>query len=73
MSWDWAHFKGEGWWAHTKRASKLSGLLLLSGLAMLLHMIVPFWQQPKCLQAESIKNKLDKSIFKDRLDKSIRK
>ena len=64
MSWDWAHFKGEGWWAHTKRASKLSGLLLLSGLAMLLHMIVPFWQQPKWLQAQSIKDSLEKSIRK---------
>jgi len=64
MSWDWAHFKVEGWWSHTKRASKLSGLLLLSGLTMMLHVIIPFWQQPKWLQAEGIKDSLEDSIRK---------
>jgi hypothetical protein len=54
MSWDWAHFKDEGWLAHTKRSAKFSGLLLLSGLAMILHMIVPFWQQPRWLSALGI-------------------
>jgi hypothetical protein len=54
MSWDWAHFKGEGWLSHTKRAAKLSGLLLLSGLAMLLHVVIPFWQQPERLQAKCL-------------------
>ena len=49
--WDWAHFKIEGWLAHTKRSLSLSGLLLLSGAAMVLHVLLPFWQQPKFLQA----------------------
>ena len=48
--WDWAHFKDEGWLSHTKRSARLSVLLLGSGLAMILHMLVPFWQQPKLLQ-----------------------
>jgi len=52
--WDWAHFKSEGWIAHTKRSAKFSGLLLLSGLTMILHMIVPFWQQPKWLCADQV-------------------
>ena len=47
---DWAHFKDEGWLAHTKRSARLALLLLVSGLAMILHMLVPFWQQPKLLQ-----------------------
>ena len=64
MSWDWSHFKVQNWWTHTKQASKLSGLLLLSGLAMLLHTLVPFWQQPKWLQAEAIKDSLEESIRK---------
>jgi hypothetical protein len=52
--WDWSHFKSEGWLAHTKRSAKFSGLLLLSGLAMVLHTIVPFWLQPKWLCADSV-------------------
>jgi len=48
--WDWAHFKNEGWVAHTKRSVRLAALLLASGAAMILHMLVPFWQQPKRLQ-----------------------
>ena len=54
MNWDWAHFKNEGWLAHTKRSAKFSGLPLLSGLAMILHMLVPFWQQPKWLCVDSV-------------------
>ena len=52
--WDWAHFKDEGWLAHTKRSARLAGLLLGSGLTMILHMLVPFWQQPKSLQREAV-------------------
>jgi len=29
-----------------------------------LHMIIPFWQQPKWLQAQAIKDGLEKSIRK---------
>jgi hypothetical protein len=52
--WDWTHFSEEGWLAHTKRSVKLTGLLLLSGFAMALHAIIPFWQQPKMLQREEV-------------------
>ncbi len=48
--WDWAHFKEEGWITHTKRSAGFAVLLLSSGLAMIFHMLVPFWQQPKVLQ-----------------------
>jgi len=54
VSWDWAHFKTEGWLAHTKRSIRLAALLLASGGAMILHMLVPFWQQPKMLQRENV-------------------
>ncbi len=62
--WDWAHFKDEGWLAHTKRSAKFSGLLLLSGLAMLLHLFVPFWQQPKWLCADSVASALCEGMEK---------
>ncbi len=52
--WDPTHLKGESWLAHTKRAAKLSTLLLFSGLAMGLHMLIPFWQQPKFLCVEGL-------------------
>ena len=52
--WDWAHFKNEGWLAHTKRSVRLAALLLASGTAMILHLLVPFWQQPKVLQREEV-------------------
>lgn len=52
--WDWSHFKELGWIAHTTRAARLSGLLILAGLAMLLHMLLPFWQQPSWLRVESV-------------------
>tara|TARA_R110002110_G_C13421280_1_gene714508 strand:+ start:1313 stop:1513 length:201 start_codon:yes stop_codon:yes gene_type:complete len=52
--WDWAHFKSEGWLAHTKRSAKFAGLLLLSGVAMVLHLLVPFWQQPGWLCANEV-------------------
>jgi adenylylsulfate kinase-like enzyme len=54
MSWDWAHFKDEGWLAHTKRSARLAALLLASGGAMILHLLVPFWQQPRKLQREEV-------------------
>ena len=56
--WDWAHFKEEGWLAHTKRSATLALLLLLSGGAMILHLLVPFWQQPKALRREEVACKL---------------
>lgn len=52
--WDWAHLKGEGWLAHSVRSAKLGSLLLLSGAAMVLHLLMPFWQQPKLLQVCSV-------------------
>jgi len=52
--WDWAHFKGEGWIAHTKRSATLVSLLLLAAGAMILHMLVPFWQQPEWLRSECV-------------------
>jgi len=52
--WDWAHFKDEGWLAHTKRSIRLAALLLASGGAMILHTLVPFWQQPKRLRRAAV-------------------
>jgi hypothetical protein len=52
--WDWSHFKDEGWLAHTKRSAGLASLLLVSGGAMILHLLVPFWQQPKWLQRSAV-------------------
>jgi len=60
--WDWAHLKEEGWVAHTQRAIKLATLLLLSGAAMVVHMVVPFWQQPKILQACEVSQALCRAI-----------
>ena len=48
--WDRAHLKGEGWLSHSKRALKLSILMIASALSLLVHMVVPFWQQPKVLR-----------------------
>ncbi len=52
--WDWNHLKGEGWLRHSMRAAQMAGLLLLSGAAMLLHVLLPFWKQPKFLRAEEV-------------------
>jgi len=60
--WDWAHFKVEGYLSHMRRSAKLSGLLLLAGLAMLLHMLVPFWQQPRWLSAYGVRDSLDSEM-----------
>jgi hypothetical protein len=60
--WDWAHLKGHGWLRHLDRAGKLTGILLLGGLAMLLHTVIPFWQQPKGLQVQGLINSLEKSL-----------
>lgn len=62
--WNWAHFKGEGWLAHSKRSIHLSGLLLLAGLAMLVHAVVPFWQQPKGLQSQCVSDTLRGALEK---------
>ena len=62
MMWDWAHFKSEGWLNHSRRSVKLAGLLLLSGLAMGLHGLVPFWQQPKRLQACAVADALCRAM-----------
>tara|TARA_Y100000034_G_scaffold99232_1_gene121811 strand:- start:34 stop:261 length:228 start_codon:yes stop_codon:yes gene_type:complete len=60
--WNWAHFSTEGWVAHSKRSAKLGALLLLSGLAMLLHLIIPFWQQPKFLRARAVSDSLCRTM-----------
>ena len=62
MSWDWSHLKGHGLLTHTIRSAKLSGLLLLSGLAMVVHMLVPFWQQPKFLQGGEVVRRIEELL-----------
>ena len=52
--WNWAHFKDTGWLAHTRQAAGLSALLLFAGMAMVLHMLVPFWQQPRGLRCDAV-------------------
>jgi hypothetical protein len=56
--WDWSHLKEEGWLSHTKRSVQLTVLLLVAGAAMVLHALVPFWQQPKFLQRCAVGCKL---------------
>ena len=58
MSWDWSHLKERGLLAHTIRSAKL----LLSGLAMVLHMLLPFWQQPKFLQGDEVVRRLEELL-----------
>ena len=58
MMWDWAHFKGEGWLAHSRRSMTLAALLLVSGAAMILHTLIPFWQQPVWLRAGAVAEEL---------------
>jgi len=52
--WNWNHLKGDGWLAHTVRSVKLCTLLLASGGALVLHILFPFWEQPKVLQVCSV-------------------
>ncbi len=56
--WDWAHFSNEGWWNHTKRSSRLAGLLILATIALVAHIVVPFWQQSKRLRVQSVVEEL---------------
>ncbi len=46
--------------------------MLLSGFAMMIHMLIPFWQQPKWLQGDSIRDTLDKSLRRQMLRKIAR-
>ena len=62
MGWNWSHLKGHGLLAHTIRSAKLSGLLLLSGLAMVVHMLLPFWQQPKFLQGAEVVRRIEELL-----------
>lgn len=66
MGWDWSHLKGESWWTHTKRSAKISSLLLISGLTMLIHMIIPLWQQPKWLRGDAVVKRLCELLEQDR-------
>jgi hypothetical protein len=52
--WDWGHFREEGWISHTKRAMWLALLLLCAGGAMVIHAVIPFWQQPRVLCVEAV-------------------
>ncbi|MAL45756.1 MAG: hypothetical protein CME98_17310 [Hyphomonas sp.] len=62
MNWNWSHLKSDGLLAHTMRSAKLSGLLLLSGLAMVVHMLLPFWQQPKFLQGGEVVRRIEELL-----------
>jgi len=52
--WNWTHLDPGGWWNHTKRGVTLSVLLIFAGSALLLHTLVPFWQQPGWLRISSV-------------------
>jgi len=56
--WDWAHFNAEGWCNHTKKSSRLVGLLVLAAAALAVHTVVPFWQQPKWLRLGAVAEEL---------------
>jgi len=60
--WDWNHLAPEGWWRHTARAFKLSLLLIMSGLTLFVHMLVPLWMQPKALQLLNVAKTIDKEM-----------
>ena len=62
--WDWAHFKAEGYLSHLRRSGKLSGRLLLASFAMIVHMLVPFWQQPKWLCADQVASIISEGMEK---------
>ena len=62
--WNWKHLKSEGWIAHTRRSVKLAMLLLASGAAMLVHILIPFWEQPKRLQVCSVANTICQEMAK---------
>jgi hypothetical protein len=62
MMWDWNHFKSEGWLSHTKRAFKLSLLLLGSAAALFIHMVVPFWMPPQSLRLLSVAEAIDREM-----------
>ena len=62
--WDWKHVKKEGWVLHTLRGIKLSALMLASEAALLLHLVIPFWQQPKVLQVCSVADTICKEMAK---------
>jgi len=57
--WDWSHFKHEGWLKHSRRAWKLSALLTVGAVGMILHALIPFWQQPRWMSASAIRDTLD--------------
>jgi hypothetical protein len=62
--WNWNHLKGEGWLGHTRRSVKLALLLVGSGVALLLHTVVPFWQQPKVLKVCSVADTICREMEK---------
>ena len=62
--WNWKHLESEGWWSHTVRSVKLAWLLLWAAGAMVVHILVPFWEQPKTLQAASVAHKICEEIDK---------
>ena len=72
MKWNWTHLSGEGWVAHTVRSVKLAALLLAAGIAMLLHIVVPFWEQPKVLQVCSVAETICGEMNKRRRRRNIR-
>ena len=60
--WDWNHFKEEGWLSHTRRAFKLSLLVLGAAAALFIHMLVPFWLQPQSLRLLSVAEAIDREM-----------
>lgn len=62
--WNWNHLRGEGWRLHTVRSIKLALLLFGSSAALLLHVVFPFWQQPKVLQVSSVADTICREIEK---------
>jgi len=63
--WEWKHLSGRGWLRHTMQASQMAGLLLLAGAAMILHTLLPFWQQPQFLRVENVADTLKSRTKKE--------
>ena len=61
---DFKHVKKERYFSHLWRSLKMAAFLCASGLFLLVHAILPFWQQPKPFRLQRVGLTIRKEVKK---------
>jgi len=62
--WSWDHLKEVkcSYWKHMWTALHMGATMAIAAAALFVHAVIPWWQQPRSLRVEAIRESLQKSL-----------